>query len=560
MSNVTVIKAQKDRIDRTNGVVIERLRTAAYCRVSTDSSEQLLSYKSQVEHYTNFINSKPDWILTEIYADEGITGTLTNKRLDFQRMIIDATSGKIDLIITKAISRFARNTLDTLKYVRELKSHNVGILFEKENINTLTMDGEMLLTILSSLAQQESESISQNVKMGLRMKMLRGEMIGFQGCLGYDYDIENKTLSINEDEAEIVRYIFKRYNEGIGCFVIAKELTTLGYQTKKGRAVWGDTAVRGILKNEKYKGDLLMGKTFTTDPISKRRLANFGEEQMYYIKDHHTAIISAEEFDKALIILAKRSAKLNNKGRANKYSRQYPFSSKIRCGFCDSSAGRRKWHSKTDHAKDIWHCITSTKKGKKYCQHSKGLEEIIIESAFVDAFNMLCKNNKNIIDDFLINVEKSLNSSTKAKELKKLANELSLLENKLKKLADLQIDGIIDKDTYEIKYGELIGDIDNLRKQKLALEVVLDDENSVKARLETFKKLFNNNVLLEEFDPDVFESIVDEIILGGYDDDIPNPFILTFVFKTGFKETIDISDIKKNGSIKPCSHSTIDTR
>ena len=211
MSKVTVIQASQSARRQHKNFKENQLRVAAYCRVSTDSEEQKTSYQSQVLHYKELVESKPEWQLVDIYADEAISGTQTSKRMDFQRMINDAMDGKVDMIITKSISRFARNTLDTLKYVRLLKEKNVAIMFEKENINTLTMNGEMLLVILSSLAQQESESISANTTMGLKMKMKRGEMVGYNGCLGYDYDPETKTISINEEEAEIVRYIFKRY-------------------------------------------------------------------------------------------------------------------------------------------------------------------------------------------------------------------------------------------------------------------------------------------------------------------------------------------------------------
>lgn len=211
----------------------------------------------------NMVAANSQWELVDIYADEAISGTQIEKRLEFQRMINDAVDSKINLIITKSISRFARNTLDTLKYVRLLKDHNVAILFEKENINTLTMNGEMLLAILSSLAQQESKSISANVKMGPKMKMKRGDQIGFNGYLGYDYNRVDKVITVNEEEAKIVRYIFQRYIEGTGCFVIAKELTQLKYKTKKGNTKWNDSSVRKIITNEKYKGDLLLGKTFT---------------------------------------------------------------------------------------------------------------------------------------------------------------------------------------------------------------------------------------------------------------------------------------------------------
>lgn len=192
MKDVKVIEASPERINRSNSKKIERIRVGVYVRVSTDSEEQLLSYNSQLAHYKQLVQGNPDWELVDMYADESISGTQTSNRINFQRMISDAVNGKLDMVITKSISRFARNTLDTLKYVRLLKENNVAIFFEKENINTLTMNGEMLLVILSSLAQQESESISSNVKMGLKMKMKRGEMVGFNGCLGYDYDSDKK--------------------------------------------------------------------------------------------------------------------------------------------------------------------------------------------------------------------------------------------------------------------------------------------------------------------------------------------------------------------------------
>ena len=287
MSGVEIIKARNTLSPRARTNLTKRLRVAAYCRVSTDSEDQLNSYKSQVAYYTELIKGNSDWFLAGIYADEAITGTQVTKREDFQRLINDCMNGDIDMIVTKSISRFARNTLDTLKYVRMLKEKGIAVFFEEENINTLTMDGELLLVILSSVAQQEVENISANVKKGLKMKMQRGELVGFQGCLGYDYHPEDKTITVNEEEAEIVRYIFRRYIEGAGGSVIAQELQNLGYKTKRGSTTWAETTVIGIIKNEKYKGDILMGKTFTLDPISKRRLDIFGEEDQFYIRDHH---------------------------------------------------------------------------------------------------------------------------------------------------------------------------------------------------------------------------------------------------------------------------------
>ena len=270
----------------------------------------------------------------------------------------------------------------------------MAVLFEEENINTLTMDGELLLVILSSVAQQEVENISANVKKGLKMKMQRGELVGFQGCLGYDYDTDGKSISINEEESEIIRYIFKRYLEGAGGSVICRELENLGYKSLRGKKKWSATTVLGIIKNEKYKGDILMGKTFTVDPISKRRLDNFGEEDKFYIKDHHEAIISIEDVDKAQEIRIKRASNrntvLSKGGKREKYSRKYAFSSLLECKFCGANLSRRSWHSKTEYEKVIWQCVVGTKKGKKHCPESKGIEEKAIERAFVESYKQLC--------------------------------------------------------------------------------------------------------------------------------------------------------------------------
>ena len=238
MKEVEVIKARNDLQTRTRGKTIELMRVGAYCRVSTDSADQLNSYKSQVAYYTDMIKKNKEWVLADIYADEAITGTQVAKREDFQRMINDCMNGEIDMVITKSISRFAGGWLDTLRGVDMLKERNIAVYFEDEKINTLTMDGELLLVVLSSVAQQEVENISANVKKGLKMKMKRGELVGFQGCLGYDYHKDTKTITVNEEEAEIVRYIFNRYIEGAGGSVIAHELENLGYKTKYGSSTW----------------------------------------------------------------------------------------------------------------------------------------------------------------------------------------------------------------------------------------------------------------------------------------------------------------------------------
>lgn len=545
--NVKVIKGDTT-LKRTASGCVERSlkRVAAYCRVSTDDEDQINSYNSQVEHYTDFIKQNNEWTLAGIYADEAITGTQVDKRVDFQRLIQDCINGEIDMVITKSISRFARNTLDTLKYVRKLKEVNVAVFFEEENINTLTMDGELLLTILSSVAQQEVENISANVKKGLRMKMERGELIGFQGCLGYDYHPETKSISINEKEAEIVRYIFRRYLEGVGGMVISRELEEQGYLSPRGYKRWTETTVLGIIKNEKYKGDVLMGKTFTVDPISKRRLDNFGEQDKFYIENHHEPIISEEDFERAQMIRLRRAKNrntiANNEGKREKYSRKYAFSSMIECGFCGHLLSRRTWHSGLIYRKVIWQCVNGTKNGKKYCPHSKGIEEEAIEKAFMESYRQVCHNNVEITNEFLKTVEEELKDNSLAKELKKVSNQLEKVLKKEKDLVELRLTEAISLDVYQDKYTELATSKEKLLEEKRALEVTLTDEKALKTRLEGFKKLLESNKYLEEFDRTVFESIVDKIIVGGINQDGEiDPALITIIYKTGKK-------IRKMGS------------
>ena len=551
---VIVIEPSNNKIDRRNSQKIERLRVAAYCRVSTDSEEQLESYQSQVRYYKDKITSNSNWELVGIYADEGLSGTQVKWRQNFQRMIEDALAGKIDLIVTKSISRFARNTLDTLKYVRLLRERNIAVYFEKENINTLDMAGELLLTILSSLAQAESESISKNVKMGLKMKMKRGELTGFHGCLGYDYDPKTQTLTINEEEAEIVRYIFQRYTQGAGCFTIAKELTVLDYKTKNGNNRWHESSIRRILRNEKYVGDILLGKTFTVDPISKRRLENFGEEEKYYIKNNHEGIISRELFEKAQEILQRRGGKRSNNRQREKYSRKYAFSSMIRCGFCNSHFVRRTWHAGSQYQKIAWSCMTAIKKGKKYCPHSKSLSEKEIENAFVDAFNLMVNKQKEVVEEFLKNVETVLDNTDTAKELKKAQNEVNRIENNINKLLDLHLENIITREDFEEKYAKLTKELDEAKAKVKELQEILNKEGNLQNRINTFRKIFETNKTLDEFDREIFESVIEEVIIGSEEKGEISTNTITFIFRTGLevKKSRGSEDLYLYSTHNPC--------
>lgn len=530
---VQVIEKIQGRIDRATGLKINtRLRVAAYARVSTDSEDQLNSFESQVKYYNEKINKNNEWLFVEVYADESISGTQDYKRSNFMRMIQDSLNGKIDLILTKSISRFARNTLDTLKYVRMLKEKNVAILFEEENINTLEMAGELLLTILSSVAQQESETISSHVKLGLKMKQQRGELIGYNGCLGYTYDKESKSISVNEEEAEIVKYIFNRYAQGVGSSIIAKELTNMKYQIPKGLNVWSDSTVRRILKNEKYKGDVLQGKTYTTDPITHKRVVNMGEENMYYIKEHHQAIIEPELFDKVQQILEKRAGSREKGKRKGNYSRKYPFSSRIYCGFCGTVLTRRNWNSGTQNAAPVWHCMKFVKRGKTECPKCKAIKETIIENCFVEAYKILCSDKGDIVEKFINRINNIITENSLDKLIENIDVEKQKLNSKMNKLIDLSLDNAIDRDTFLERKEKLQAQIEqlNMKQEKL----MLDERNNTnrKLSLNKIRKFLETGDIVAEFDKDAFEILIKQVIVGGYDgNENADPHAITFVLK-----------------------------
>ncbi len=536
MPDIKLIKATT-KLGNRNKDKNSKLRVAAYARVSTDDVEQINSYNSQLQYYNELINKKKDWKMVGIYADKAITGTSTDKRVDFMRMINDAINGDIDMIITKSISRFARNTVDTLHYVRLLKEKGVAIFFEEEHINTLSMDGELMLTVLSSVAQQEVHNTSEHVKKGLKMKMQRGELIGYNGCLGYDYHPDSKSITINEEEAKIVRFIFDRYLEGIGCSLIAKECASLGYKTKKGNTRWYESGIRGILRNEKYVGDCLFGKTFTLDPISKRRLKNFGEEDKFYMENHHEGIISKEDFMKVQTILDNRGTpkrQINGK-RQEALSRKYAFSCITKCGCCGGSYTRRNWHSGKNYNKVVWQCTNNTKGGKKECPNAKGIEETALERAFLTAYNLVCSDLKSSFERVYKEVEKEFDLEGLSKEIKKKNDNLSKLENKKQKLIDLKLSDSIDQETFKSTLNSINFNIESAKKELAGLvdnnEVLKNKEES----LSKAKKILEEGGPLEQFDRNVLEAIVERVIIGDKD----NPYSIKFIFKN--KDDIELN-------------------
>ena len=549
MKQVQVLEATKAAPNsngrRTAGIQIERIRVVAYCRVSTDGDEQLGSFESQKAYYEQKIKQNKEWVSAGIFADEAITGTKVDKREGFQEMIRKCQNGEIDMILTKSISRFFRNTQDIIKYVRMLRDRNIAIVFEKENINTLDMNGEMLLTILSSLSQGEVESLSENVKMGLKMKMKRGELVGFNGCLGYDYHPDTKSITVNEQEAETVRFIYNMYLQGYGSSTIAKRLTEMGVKNKRRKVEWHDHGVMGIIKNEKYKGDILLGKTFTVDPISKRRLANMGEEDRYYIRDHHEPIVSREVWYQADEIRLKRVKPrlMENTGNRERYTRQFIFSSMLECGYCGHKLSRRTRHQTTTTKKPVWQCMNAIKNGISSCPNCKAIDEAIIENAFLDAFRLLADNFDDVLDSVLSTIEDVLKDDTELKRVKQLEKDISSIESKKRRLTDLLIDGKIEQEDYDEKKLSFQRKLHQMTEEKAYLEENIGQQKNISKRMDQLRKTLENEDILDEFDRIVFESIVEKVIVGGYDENgNPSPYKLTFVLKCN--QDLKVNDAK----------------
>lgn len=364
-------------------------RVAAYCRVSTDLEEQESSYEAQVRHYTEYIKANPAWELAGIYADEGISGTDTKKREEFNRMMDACMAGEIDLIITKSISRFARNTIDCLRSIRQLKAQQIAVYFEKENINTLDAKGEVLITIMASLAQQESQSISQNVKMGIHYQYQQGKVRINHSCfLGYTKDASGN-LVIVPDEAEIVRRIFREFLAGKSTRKIALDLTRDGVPTATGRGKWYDSTIRSMLRNEKYMGDALLQKFYTVDFLTKKKARNLGELPQYYVENNHEPIISREIYQQAQGELLRREHLYSASGMREVHSCKYALSGHMVCGICGSSY--RRMRSKIPTQNTIWRCKMHLTKSTA-CE-GRSVPEKEVQTAVLQALNSLASDH-----------------------------------------------------------------------------------------------------------------------------------------------------------------------
>ena len=477
-------------------------KVAGYARVSTDFEEQLTSYEAQVDYYTKYIQEREDWEFVKVYTDEGISALNTKHRDGFNRMVADALDGKIDLIVTKSVSRFARNTVDSLTTVRKLKEKGVEVFFEKENIYTLDSKGELLITIMSSLAQEESRSISENVTWGQRKRMADGKVsLPYKHFLGYRKGADGLPEIVPE-EAEIVRNIYRWFMEGKTPTGIARTLTEQGVPTPAGKEQWCSSTVKSILTNEKYKGSALLQKRFTVDFLTKKSKVNEGEVPQYYIEESHPAIIVPEEFELVQAELLRRQ------NLRRQYNGKSVFAARLVCGDCGNFFGAKVWHSNSKYKRTIWQCNAKFK-GESKCT-TPHLYEQRIQELFLEALGRLLENRETIIDDCRAVMDVLGDCSSIEKELETVSGEMEVVTGLIQKLVVENATRKLDQNDYRRKYegyvnkyAALESRMDSLKKDRESREIKFDIFSGFLFELSELEEL------PLEFDVKLFHSLVD---------------------------------------------------
>ena len=518
-------------------------RVAAYARVSTNSEEQLTSYEAQVKHYTEYIKSREhtdNWQFVSVYTDRGITGTSTAKREGFNRMMQEALAGKIDLIITKSVSRFARNTVDTLTAIRRLKEHGVEVYFEEQNIYTLDGKGELLLTIMSSIAQEESRNISENVTWGIRKRFADGKVsMPYKRFMGYRRG-EKGIPEIVEAEAKIVRGIFRRFLEGATSTMIAKELNGAGIpcparksqlgeeetgteKDKRKIARWSPSTVESILTNEKYKGDAILQKTYCTDYIQKTFVENDGSEiPKYYAQNSHPAIISSEVFDLAQMELEWRKS-LNGS-----YSGKSCFASRVVCGDCGAFYGSKVWHSTDKYRRVIWRC--NNKYGGDAKCSTPHVTQDELEKAFVSVMQKVITEKDAIFAVCREVLDEVLDTSELDRIATRLQDQALGMAERVRKLVEENARVRRDQEEYQREYEALVAEHEKLSQQIQDVEVQRKDKADRRRRIEVFLRMLEEQGECRRFEPYTFVALVDKVV-------VRQDGKLNFCFRNGMNYT-----------------------
>ena len=494
-----------------------QLRVAAYCRVSTDDEEQLTSYEAQKNYYTDKIMTNKEWTMAGIFADEGITGTSARKRPEFLRMIRQCKQGKIDIVLTKSISRFARNTVDCLNYVRALKELGIAVIFEKENMNTLEIDSEILITMLGAFAQSESESISANVRWGIRQAMKEGKAtIQYKYLYGYRKGDDGKP-EIIPDQAEVVRKIYDLFLSGTPVRGIQEYLNASAVPNINGESKWARSAIDSILTNEKYCGDVLLQKTYIDDCINKKVKKNTGQLPMYLVQNHHEGIISRETFDAAQAELSRRNAgrspsKKNAPTGRSRYSSKYALSDRLYCGECGTRYQRCTWRNRDGSKRIVWRCVSRVDYGSKYCHDSPTLDEEPLHRAVLAAINSAVNDKDNIVYNLKAAMEKELAPVVGQQlSLSEIDRQLEQLNAEFSKvLAEASESG--NQAAYSDRFRDIMQHQTELKAQRNEIQRMLAESGKAAAHIEQCRQAAETTPsAITEWDEALIRQVVESV-------------------------------------------------
>lgn len=521
MKKVTKIEGVQN-----NSTLKKKLRVAAYCRVSTGSDAQLESLEAQKTHYERYINSREDWQFAGLYFDEGITGTKTEKRPELLRLITDCKAKKIDFVITKSISRFSRNTTDCLTLVHKLQNLDIPIFFEKENINTGSMESELFLAILSSMAEGESASISENSKWSIKRRFQNGTFKLSYTPYGYDWDSEN--LVVNPEQAEVVKRIFADVLSGKGTQAIADELNADGITSKKN-SKWTATTIRAILSNEKYTGDVIFQKTYTDENFNRH--INYGEVDQYMAQDHHEAIISHKDFDAANALVAQRASEKGIEKGSGKYQNRYAFSGKIICSECGDSF-KRRIHPCTTYKYVAWTCNTHLK-DTTACS-MKYVRDDEIKAAFVTMLNKLIYGYRLVLTPYF----KALENSSGDEAIQRIQHlEQLIVQNNEQRetLTKLMAQGYIDQILYNQETNALLLQAETYHSDIEAITIGMTGDAAKVTETNLLLHFVSHADMLTAYSEELFESYADHIEVISRNE-------IRFVMKCGLTFTERIGD------------------
>lgn len=510
---VRIIQPKKKfEINENGDRVLKLKKVCAYCRVSTDNDEQKTSVDYQVDEYTKRIQENPEWEFVGIFTDEGISGTSTKHRKQFNEMINLARHKQVDLILTKSISRFTRNTVDCLNYIRELRAIGVEIYFEKENIYSSDTKVDFLLTIMSSIAQEEARNTSENVKWTVQKRFKEGKpILNHNRFLGYTKDKKGGQLIIVEEEAKIVRELFALYSGGIGHAEIIRIFQSKGYKTGAGKTKWMNSTIDSMLKNEKYCGNLLLQKTITQDYLSHKRVKNVDLAPMYHIENSHEPIVDKETFNMVQQIRKDRSrVRVGENKNLSKYTRRYPLSGYIYCGKCGKTLKRRYWNYGRDSEKIVMHC-GGYLEGKENCS-SKAIDLDLIQLACIKVINEVFLSNIDVMKEIYRSILSAVDVNQTEFKIEKINDDISELELKIESLVDLKINNEITKELFNSKYSILTSELRQLEKKR----EIINKENEINfdknTRVLKMKEILKNTNKIESLDLDVLRAFIYRMI------------------------------------------------